>query len=157
MNLFGTAVGETGCEMHAGDGTVYASCGNFFHTYKQAGDYRPFYTVVNEYGCRDTAWADVRITPVFLFYAPNTFTPGGDGLNEVWHPKVSAAAEYDLRVFDRWGHEVFVTNQTDVGWNGTMMNTGDKIMNTAVFSYIATIKDVNGENHVYTGRIHLLK
>lgn len=157
VDLFGTAVGETGCEMHAGDGTIYPGCGTFPHTYKDTGNYYPFYTVINEFGCRDTAWAKVRITPVFLFYAPNTFTPGGDQLNDVWHPKVSAAAEYDLRVYDRWGHVVFQTNQTDVGWNGTMMNSGNKVMNTAVFNYIATIVDVNGENHVYTGRVQLLK
>ena len=42
-------------------------------------------TVINEFGCTDIAEVDVAVSGS-TFYAPNAFTPDGDGLNDVWIP-----------------------------------------------------------------------
>ncbi len=52
---------------------------------------------------------------------PNTFTPNGDGDNDVWN--ISALRQYPdcmVEVFDRWGRKVFTSNKgyTSNPWDG---------------------------------------
>lgn len=157
IDFFGNASGQISCELHTGDGTVLPGCGNNTYTYKDTGNYYAHLIAVNEFECYDTAWVKIRITPVFLFYAPNAFTPDGDGLNDEFKPKVTAARTYDFSIYDRWGHVLFHTNDTEEGWNGTYLNQGDQIVQTGVYQFLANIEDVNGEYHTYTGNVHLLK
>jgi gliding motility-associated-like protein len=50
----------------------------------------------------------------------NTFTPNGDGLNENWGiPDLRFYQGVTIRVFERSGQQVFVTNDPDQRWDGT--------------------------------------
>ena len=50
---------------------------------------------------------------------PNTFTPNGDGQNDLFLPiSICGFARYDLSVFNRWGQVVFTAMQPGEGWNG---------------------------------------
>ncbi|MBS1680896.1 MAG: gliding motility-associated C-terminal domain-containing protein [Bacteroidetes bacterium] len=57
--------------------------------------------------------------PNYLFEMPNVFTPNGDGLNERFIPiefyYIKAAS---LTIVNRWGKEVFKTNDVLKGWEG---------------------------------------
>jgi len=58
-----------------------------------------------------------------IAYAPNAFTPNGDGTNDEFIVTLVCDADgymehYDLKIFDRWGRKVFETQSPDVGWNG---------------------------------------
>jgi gliding motility-associated-like protein len=54
--------------------------------------------------------------PVFL---PNAFTPDGDGLNEFFRPQFDCDIDrYVLRVFDRWGLEVWSSEDRLEAWDG---------------------------------------
>ncbi len=50
---------------------------------------------------------------------PNVFTPNGDGLNDLFLAKVNTCGPITLRVFDRWGKEVFATVDLSTGWDGS--------------------------------------
>ncbi len=57
-------------------------------------------------------------TPQFL--VPNAFTPDGDGHNDTFVPFArTTPREYQLRIFDRWGMEVFASQAVGLGWDGT--------------------------------------
>ena len=47
-----------------------------------------------------------------------------DGKNEVWLPIVTGVDpnEYTLRIYDRWGSLVFVTNNPNQAWTGNIEN-----------------------------------
>mgnify|MGYP003376584512 FL=1 len=53
-------------------------------------------------------------------FIPNTFTPNGDGRNDVWLPVGNNIGEYEMYVFDRWGGVVFHSTDVNTGWDGTI-------------------------------------
>jgi gliding motility-associated-like protein len=55
-------------------------------------------------------------------FIPNAFNPNSEITeNTIWRPRniFSQPNTYELRVFDRWGNEVFFTNNPNEGWDGT--------------------------------------
>jgi gliding motility-associated-like protein len=85
-----------------------------------AGAYGTYYVqVTNQYDCsvRDSAQVH-EFCPATVF-VPNTFTPNGDGLNDLFLPVGKSIAEIQFRVFDRWGELLFQTNDLETGWDGT--------------------------------------
>lgn len=52
-------------------------------------------------------------------FVPNSFTPNGDGINDVF--RIPPGIPIELKtfaVFDRWGNAVFTTKNPAEGWNG---------------------------------------
>ncbi|WP_276500061.1 PKD domain-containing protein [Terrimonas pollutisoli] len=85
------------------------------------------YTVQIEdsYGCKNSG--DVTVVVVCNnqnFFIPNTFSPNGDGRNEVFYPKGTGLFRIkSMRIFNRWGQVVFekkdfAPNDPSAGWNG---------------------------------------
>ncbi len=62
-------------------------------------------------------------------YVPNTFTPNGDGRNEVFIPILNGFEgwNYHLLVFDRWGEVIYETHNRPDGWDGTTRGTQAQI------------------------------
>jgi len=57
--------------------------------------------------------------PILSF--PNVFTPNGDGYNDLFLPiKHQNVYNYTLVIYNRWGVDVFSTNNPDEAWNGTV-------------------------------------
>jgi gliding motility-associated-like protein len=57
---------------------------------------------------------------------PNVFTPNGDGKNDVFSPfPYRFIDKVSLQIFNRWGIEVFSTDDKDILWNGRIFNNGD--------------------------------
>lgn len=93
---------------------------NPMHTYSTWGDYLVTQTVVNSFGCPNTASVLVKILPEFRFWVPNAFTPGNhDFTNDVFKPVVIGVEEYTFTIFNRWGELIYSTDDTDAGWDGT--------------------------------------
>lgn len=53
------------------------------------------------------------------FVLPNVFTPNGDGINDEYVCGLYFPREFTLRVYNRWGTEVFYSDDIDVRWDGT--------------------------------------
>ncbi|TCJ14473.1 PKD domain-containing protein [Flaviaesturariibacter flavus] len=90
--------------------------------------YNTLYTVTatDSNGCTNRAQVQVLVlcqgAKVFV---PNTFTPNGDGANDIFFVQGSGLARMkSLRIFNRWGEVVFErrdfdVNNPSVGWDGT--------------------------------------
>ena len=87
----------------------------------EPGTYDVVLTVTNQNGCQDTARGTVIINGIYLFYVPNTFTPDGDGTNEIFRPYGEGIdfSMYTMLIFDRWGELIYETDQPELGWDGT--------------------------------------
>ncbi len=60
-------------------------------------------------------------------FVPNAFTPNGDTKNEVFIPRAilifnqtgNPILDYKFEVYNRWGEQVFFSNDVNIGWDGT--------------------------------------
>ena len=57
----------------------------------------------------------------FRLYIPTAFTPNNDNVNDVFKPVgiPEGIREYEMSLWDRWGHMFFKTNNLEEGWVGT--------------------------------------
>lgn len=113
---------------------------------EEKGVYPVKLLVTNIFGCQDDTIRNVVIDPEFFMYVPNTFTPNGDGKNDVWKP-IGAGFEldyYEVSVFDRWGTMVFTTDNYDEGWDGIVAGTGEKAA-VGVYTWRLVVGDDKSE------------
>jgi len=83
--------------------------------------YQVHYTVTDQWGCQQTAVKKVIIYPSCNIDMPNAFTPNGDGKNDRFYPLNAVKSEQlELTIYNRWGQQIFKTNNWKQGWNGTM-------------------------------------
>jgi gliding motility-associated-like protein len=55
---------------------------------------------------------------------PNVITPNGDPQNEFFVLKGLTPSDWSLRIFDRWGRQVYEQAKYDNGWNATGQSAG---------------------------------
>jgi gliding motility-associated-like protein len=69
----------------------------------------------------DTSVAYIWVMELESVFLPTSFTPNGDGLNDIFIPMVNTIGikNYDLTIVNRWGQIVFKSNNPQMGWDGT--------------------------------------
>ncbi len=93
-------------------------------------------------------------------FVPNTFSPNGDGVNDIFYPRGSGIFKIkNMKVFDRWGEIVFErsnfnANDALAGWDGTFKG---KKLPPDVFVYVLEVVCENNANLVFKGNIALIK
>jgi gliding motility-associated-like protein len=127
-------------------------------TYLDTGCYTVTLMVTSANGCTATTKGPVCIQPEFDFYAPNAFTPNGDGVNDVWCPKGVGIElnDYDMMIFDRWGNLLYETHTWGQGWDGKA-NGGSNIAQIDTYVWKVKLLDVFGYKHQYIGRCSIIK
>jgi gliding motility-associated-like protein len=88
--------------------------------------------VTDEYGCVNEDSVTVR--PYFPIYVPNSFTPNGDGVNDVFLVGGIKPTGFHLLIFDRWGNLVFETKDMDEPWLG--QGPSDYFVSTEVYNWV---------------------
>lgn len=103
---------------------------------KEPGEYEVCLAAFNYNNCTDTICKTVIIDDVLFTYVPNSFTPDGDDLNELWgmSTNIDAITSFEMRVFDRWGQVIFESEDPYEFWNGAANNSGD-ILKSDVYVY----------------------
>jgi len=142
-------------------GDVFKSKSNLQNpsfTYKDSGCYTVQLKVDNQYGCADSTEKTVCIKGDYELFAPNAFTPDGDGLNDTWnvHGIGIDPARFKLYIFDRWGNLIFETNDLYLGWNGHA-NGGKEIAQQDVYVWKVATHDFDGGKHNYIGHVSLVR
>lgn len=132
------------------------------HLYNEAGDYLVRLKVsrsVNPKRCYDVAWDYVNVDPLLTVYIPNAFTPGRNGLNDVFGPRGEGIEleSWDMWIYNRWGQEVWQTGSYDKFWDGTNWYTGEEVpMGTYVY-HIKFREFADLDRHEYTGWVNVLR
>ncbi len=88
-------------------------------------------------------------------YFPNSFTPNNEGLNDLFKPGVYGVLEkYVLNIYNRFGQNIFETNDYTKGWNGTLKATPAY---TGVFVWYCRYKFFGQNEHTVKGTVILLR
>ncbi len=94
-------------------------------------------------GCEFSLYLPVIIEPTL--YIPNSFTPDGDGLNDIFKAVGVNIGNFEMRIYNRYGKLVFETHSLNDGWNGGIDGyyCSDDIYNYVVeYSYHETEVEV---------------
>jgi len=80
-------------------------------------------TVTDTFGCVKSDTVTITVQPItcstpFVFI-PNSFTPNGDGVNDILYVRSDILEECYFVVYNRWGEKLFETRDNTVGWDGT--------------------------------------
>ncbi len=142
------------CVMDFGDSYITSDC-NATHTYWNYGSFLITQIVYNQFGCSDTATILIEVLPENRFFIPNTFTPNGDGLNDLFMPSIMGVEDYHFMLFDRWGNLMFETIDTYQGWDGRYK--GNKCQEDVYVWKIEYINVVNGEEMKVIGHVNLVR
>ncbi len=112
--------------------------------------------VKNAYGCLDSTFRDIYIFPNnFNVYAPNSITPNDDRLNDVFRLEgLGGVSDFRIQIVNRWGEEVFLSNDPASGWDGTYQG---EIVSEGVYMYYASFRYFDGKSYVFRGTITVLR
>jgi len=144
-----------------GDGTTLESNQNEFdYTYPFVEDqtYTVTLNVESPEGCTDQSQVQIQIKGGIIYYIPNTFTPDGDALNNLFTPVFTSGFDpqtFHMMVMNRWGEPVFESFDPKGGWDGKI-----DIYNAPEGTYTYTIdfKTMNSdEMKRVTGHVLLLR
>jgi gliding motility-associated-like protein len=93
--------------------------------------------------------------PKYPLWIPNSFTPNGDGLNDIFKPETLAEIEdYTMLIFNRWGQLIFESKDINKGWDGKYKG---KQVESGVYTYRIEAKDrATYEKKLYIGRVTLV-
>ena len=105
-------------------------------------------------GCETMApvVADVIITGIEI---PNTFTPNGDGINDVFTVLVNSKIKIkSFRIYNRWGETVFITPDITNFWDGFKENT---MMPVGVYYWVLEGDDNAQKRFLKSGNVTVLR
>jgi gliding motility-associated-like protein len=87
-------------------------------------------------------------------YIPNSFTPNGDGRNDVLRVYSNVIRSMKMVIFNQWGEKVYESTDPNLAWDGTYKN---KPQPSGVYIYVAEIILNTGEKISRKGSINLVR
>lgn len=154
VGIYNESTTATNFHWDFGDGTTSSAEHPWVHHYNIEGTYAILLVANNEYNCPDTAVQVVKVKAPQSFYAPNVFTPNGDGVNDYFLTPHVAIGEFVMYIYDRWGTMVFQTDDIDEGWDGTFRGN---YVQQDVYIWKVVLKDYGGEDQSFEGHVTVLK
>ncbi len=84
-------------------------------------DTRYYFVAVTDSGCRSSDSVLVKVEVNALLLIPTAFSPNNDGVNDLFRIAtfLNVSKINMFTVFNRWGEQVFQTDQPEEGWDGT--------------------------------------
>jgi gliding motility-associated-like protein len=123
----------------------------FDYLFAEDGIYCLLLTVSNEFGCSDSTRQCIIVTPESSFYIPESFTPNGDGNNDLFMPAGKEIAGMQLSIYNRWGEMIYSKNENAlVHWDGNDAPQG-------AYVYRILVADKAGTKKEYIGTVTLLR
>ncbi len=111
--------------------------------------------VIDENGCSAMDSITITITsPCAKIYIPTSFSPNGDGMNDLQCVMGDCIATLDFTIFNRWGEVVFQTADFTKCWDGMFRG---KLVQTGVYVYKLKATLDNGEEIEESGNINVIR
>ncbi|HEX8516404.1 MAG TPA: PKD domain-containing protein [Bacteroidia bacterium] len=108
------------------------------------------------FGCTNaTYYFNIDIHPEIFVELPTTFTPNGDGVNDVIYVKGWGIKELQsFQIYNRWGELVFESNDLVLGWDGFYKGI---LQNNDVYVYKVRAMSWSDQELSKEGHINLMR
>ncbi len=94
-----------------------------------------------------------RALPADIFI-PNSFSPNGDGLNDVLRVYGYTIAEMQFMVFNQWGEKIFESRSQNIAWDGRFKG---QVQPAGVYIYVSRMTLRDGTVITKKGSINLIR
>ena len=120
----------------------------------QAGTY---WVEVTIQGCSIRSQINIQERDCDIYLVmPNLLTPNQDGKNDLFVPiRSNGIASMNTRIYNRWGNQVFSTNNPKIAWDGLASN-GSYVPN-GVYFWVVKYIDIEGQEVTMNGQITVLR
>jgi gliding motility-associated-like protein len=125
----------------------------------QGGEYPIQLMVTDIHNCVDYVSGVIDINDIFEVFVPNSFTPNGDGVNDVMFVQGADIdpTRFSFIVFNRWGDVVFETNDFEIPWTGDVKG-GDYFAPNGTYNWIAVaVSESTGVKRELKGYINIFR
>jgi len=116
---------------------------------------------VSDFGCQDSDKVTITVLcDQSQAFIPNSFTPNGDGQNDVFYPRGTGITKVQsMRIYDRWGEKVFERSGIDINdeqnaWDGTFKGAA---LSPDVYVYIIQVICQTGEQMDLKGDVTIIR
>lgn len=106
------------------------------------------------YGCTTNATVIVNVENNLKFFIPNSFSPQGDGINDVHFVYGEGLKSFKISIYNRIGEKVFESSSQTSGWDGTYKGV---MQNPGVFSYMFNATYLDDKEISLKGSITLIR
>jgi gliding motility-associated-like protein len=111
-------------------------------------------TVIYNNGCVVTAYDTIRIRYTPELAIPNAFSPNGDSRNDVFFIPAKDVATFSMRIYNRWGQEIFSSTDISQGWDG---NYKGKPQPVGDYLFFFNISYETGKAESHNGTVTLFR
>lgn len=85
---------------------------------------------------------------------PNAFSPGDDGVNDIWKVSYRSLLDFKCWIFDRHGHEIYRFDDPSGGWDG---KKNGKYVRPGTYFYVIQATGSDGKKYKKSGDINILR
>ena len=108
----------------------------------------------DEIGCEsEPKLISVKTETCQRFFSPNSFTPNGDGTNDIFEIRGLSVYIPTLKIFNRWGVQVYTSN--NLWWTGD--SGGGYYCENGIYNWVIEYKDKFGQNKQESGYVTLIR
>lgn len=166
VDIIVTEIANTDGATYSWEPNYMISCLNCLTpTFQPLHDTKYTFVVVDPTGCfEDKYYKEIIVREIFTVDVPTAFTPLSDDDNNIICMRGYGIKKLkQFRIYDRWGQEVFYTNESTMqidgsiiskGWDGTF---NGKIQSIDNYAYMIEAEMYNGETQIKKGIIMLIK
>lgn len=130
---------------------------NPMHIYTRSGKYRTSLTVESDEGCLDSTYQFVTVEVPYFFYTPNSFTPNGDGVNDIFCTSGEGVDPdyFEMYIYNRMGNLIFKSTIPYDCWDGKNIDGSNAL--SGVYVFLIITHDMEGNPKKYQGSVTLIR
>lgn len=124
-------------------------------TFSDTGRYTFFLQGITENGCAGYDTVTITVANGPYLNIPNAFSPNGDGNNDYFEILAAGFKRVNYyRIYNRWGQQVFYSNNFKRGWDGNFQGTPCE---TGTYFYLLSATGTDDKEVILKGDVTLLR
>jgi len=156
-------IGATGYQVSIDNGTTFVTPSSgttgLTHTVSGLQPNQTITLIVKALGaivCQNVTGSAIGSTqyPDVGVFVPNTFTPNGDGKNDVLKVYGNYIQKLNMQIYNQWGERIFETNDVTSGWDGRYKG---QMQPVGVYIYVVSVTMPDGKTVNKRGTINLIR